>query len=247
MSARLSDRSPQILALGGGGFSMEAGDTRIDDFALTMSGRTRPKVCFVPTASGDSAAEIDAFYAAFDPGRAQASHVDLFRRKRRDIALQVGAADVLYIGGGNAANLLALWRVHGVDELVTNAYRAGTVVVGMSAGASCLFDGSLTDSFGVPLTGLADGLGLVSGTFCAHYDRGKRRARYHDAIAEGFGGGLGVDDGAALHLIDGELAAVLTTRADAVAYRVRKASGVGARETSGVTERALPARLLESV
>lgn len=239
LSSPRDSRAPQIFALGGGGFSMEPGDTRIDDFTLAASGEQTPNVCFLPTASGDSSAQIDAFYAAFGPERAQASHVDLFRRKRANIAAQVQAADVLYIGGGNTANLLAVWRLHGVDQLVTDAYRAGAVLVGMSAGASCLFDGSLTDSFGAPLVAFEDGLGLISGTFCAHYNRGKRRARYHDAVASSLGAGFGVDEGAALHFVDGELTGVLTTSDDATAYAVRKGAGV--------EEVALPARKLEPV
>lgn len=217
---------------------MDAGDTRIDDYALAATGKTTPRVCFLPTASGDSDSQLDDFYAAFGPSRAQASHVALFRRRRQEIPTLFEDADLLYIGGGNTANLLAVWRVHGVDELVTRAYRSGTVVVGMSAGASCLFEESLTDSFGEPLVGLADGLGLVSGSFCAHYDRGKRRARYHEAVAHGLEGGFGVDEGAALHIVDGELAEVLTTREGATAHRVRK--------THRVDEETLPGRLLEA-
>lgn len=198
-----------------------------------------PNVCFVPTASGDSDAEIDAFYKAFGGDRANPSHLQLFRRGRRDLARQLAEADVIYVGGGNPANLLALWRLHGVDEMVADCYHAGTMVVGVSAGASCLFDGYLTDSLGPPLRCLDDGMGLVSGTFCPHYGSAKRRARYRQVVAEGFAAGYGVDSNAALHFVDGELAAVLSTEDGATAYRVSLA-------TDGAKERRLPTRILEA-
>jgi peptidase E len=228
----------QLFALGGGGFSATPGELRIDTFALKACGLDTPNICFLPTASGDSDAEIDAFYNAFgERSNTDVSHVQLFRRGRRDISKQIGAADILYVGGGNPANLLALWRLHGVDEMVCDAHRAGAMVVGVSAGAACLFDGYLTDSFGPPLRPLEDGLGLVEGTFCPHYGS-RRRARYHEAVAAGFAAGYGVDSGAALHFVDGELDAVLSIDDGATAYRVHK--------TAQVEEETLLASFLEA-
>lgn len=228
----------QLLAVGGGTFSTAATNSPFDEFVLELSRTERPSICFIPTASGDSDSEIDAFYEAFGD-RAQASHLQLFRRGRRDIARQLDEADVIYVGGGNPANLLALWRLHGVDEMVTNAHLAGTTIVGVSAGASCLFEGYLTDSFGPPLRRLNDGLGLVPGTFCPHYASSKRRTRFREAVAEGFGDGYGVDSNAALHFVDGKLVEVVSARSNAAAYRVT-------RSGSGTEERELPTRNLEA-
>lgn len=228
----------QLVAVGGGTFSTAATSSLIDEFVLELSGIERPSICFVPTASGDSDSEIDAFYDAF-VDRAQTSHLQLFRRGRRDIARQLDEADIIFVGGGNPANLLALWRLHGVDEMVTNAHLAGTTIVGTSAGASCLFEGYLTDSFGPPLRRLTDGLGLVPGTFCPHYASSKRRAHFREAVAEGFGDGHGVDSNAALHFVDGELVEVVSARSGASAYRVTRTS-------SGAKELELPTRDLEA-
>lgn len=205
-----------ILALGGGRLADGGG---VDDFALALCGADRPRVCLLPTASGDADDELDAFYAVFDADRAVASHIGLFRRKHENLAKRLQGVDALYIGGGNVANLLALWRLHGLDRLVGDAYRAGTVVVGLSAGASCLFEACLTDSFGT-LAPMADGLGLLSGSFCPHYDNPKRRPRYRELVRDGFAPGYGVDGGAALHFVDGALVEALSVRQDAVAYRV---------------------------
>lgn len=228
----------QIVALGGGGFSSAPGDSRIEDFALGACGVEAPSVCFIPTASGDSDDEIDRFYESFGGERAKASHLQLFRRGRRNISRQLEAADVIYVGGGNPANLLALWRLHDVDEMVAEAYHSGTMVIGVSAGASCLFEGYLTDSLGPPLRPMDDGLGLVAGTFCPHYGSSKRRAKYREVVAEGFAAGYGVEDGAALHFVDGNLADVLSAHDGAAAYRVCR--------TERVEERTLPIRILEA-
>jgi len=210
----------QIVAMGGGGFSMEPDNPLLDDFALEASGAALPRVCFVPTASGDSEGYIARFHGAFT-GRAEPSHLALFNREVEDIEGFLCAQDVIYVGGGNTANMLAVWRVHGVDRAIRAAYQRGVVLAGVSAGAVCWFEAAVSDSFG-PLRALRDGLGLVPGTCAPHYDGDPgRRPSFARMIAhEGLPPGYGVDDGAALHFVDETLCEVVASRAGARAYRV---------------------------
>ena len=219
-------RLRQLVAMGGGGFSMEPRDPALDDAALALTGKGVPKVCFMGTANGDTSEDLDAFYAAFPESRAQASHVSLFHRRRDDVAARILGCDLLYIGGGNTANLLALWRLHEVDRWVREAWNSGIVLAGVSAGASVLFEACLTDAFGAKLTPLSDGLGLVSGSFCPHYDRGRRRSsRFRQVIGEGMQGGFGVGEGSALHFCERDLVGVFRERPDCVAFRVSRDAG----------------------
>ncbi|MGZ0149390.1 Type 1 glutamine amidotransferase-like domain-containing protein [Kribbella sp. WER1] len=128
----------QVVALGGGGFSMEPDNPLLDDYVLSLvpAGR-KPRVCFVPTASGDSEGYAERFLAAFAPERAEASVLSLFKRSVADLNAFVMEQDVVYVGGGNTANLLAVWRLHGLDTALEKAYRAGVVMAGISAGMNC--------------------------------------------------------------------------------------------------------------
>jgi dipeptidase E len=229
-----------IVAFGGGGFMVEPDNPLLDDYVLGLAGAELPRVCFVPTASGDAADAIARFHAAFPPERARATHLPLFARDGRDLRAHVLAQDVVYVGGGNTANLLAVWRVHGVDAVLREAWEAGIVLAGVSAGALCWFEGGVTDSFG-GLRRLADGLGLVGGSFCPHYtgygppggtgEEGRREA-YHEALRAGLPGGYAVDDGAALHFAQRELVEVVASRPSARAHRVELGPAGGVRETA---------------
>ncbi len=203
---------------------MDPDNPTLDDYALGLTGVERPKVCFLPTAAGDADSYIDQFYDAFPPERAHAKHLPLFRRG--DYPGRLLNSDLIYIGGGNTANLLAIWRLHGIDLAVREAWEAGVVVVGISAGACCLFEACLTDSFGPTLAPLEDGLGLLKGSFCPHYDgETRRRPRYRQVVGEGLVGGYGVCDGAALHFEDTTLAGVIRSRPDAAAFRIERREG----------------------
>ena len=118
-----------IVALGGGGFGGMGDDSALDDFVLGLAGVERPAVCFIPTASGDSDSYVVAFHAAFPPGRARATHLPLFARDRRDLREHLLAQDVIYVGGGNTVNLLAIWRAHGVDAILREAWEAGDLLL----------------------------------------------------------------------------------------------------------------------
>jgi dipeptidase E len=206
-----------VIAIGGGGFSED--EPLIDDYILSIAGSDRPRVGFLATASGDSAGYIERFYEAF-AGRAEVSHLRLFPMPSNDISDWADELDVVYVGGGSTANLLAVWRTHVLDDVLRAAYESGAVLAGVSAGAMCWFEGGITDSFG-PYRPLRDGLGLISGSFTPHYDRDhSRRAALHEALGDGFPSGFAADDGAALHFTDGELRTVVSTRPEAHGYIV---------------------------
>lgn len=140
----MTDR--HIVAMGGGGFSDE--DPLLDEFILGLSGRERPRVCFVPTASGDAAAYIERFYAAFTRRACEPSHLPLFQPPYPPIGELLLSQDVIYVGGGSTANMLAVWRIHGIDEVLRRAWERGTVLCGVSAGGLCWFQAGVTDSLG---------------------------------------------------------------------------------------------------
>jgi dipeptidase E len=208
-----------ILAMGGGGFFAEP-DSPLDDFMLSLSPARRPRVCFVPTPSGDSDRAIAAFFEAFSRRECEPCCLRLFGVPVRP-AEQLADQDVVYVSGGNTANALAVWRTHGIDVALREAWERGAVVGGVSAGANCWFEGSVTDSFGTDLHPLHDGLGLLPGSFCPHYDGEElRRPRYRALVAEGFSPGYAADDDAALHFAGTELREVVCSRPGAGAYRV---------------------------
>ena len=172
MPRTMAQRPPQIVAFGGGGFSMEAGNPLLDDYVLGLTGAARPKVCFLPTASGDADHYIVRFYRHF-AGACEASHVSLFRRDRcgqaveGDIAGHLLAQDLIYVGGGNVVSMLGAWRAHGLDAVLRRAWRKGVVMCGPSAGSLCWFAESLTAFHGAPRR--VRGLGLLPFSNCVHY------------------------------------------------------------------------------
>jgi dipeptidase E len=205
--------SGRILACGG--------SADVVRFLLGLSSTPRPRVCYLATASGDDAAHIVAFYEWFTPLPCEPYHVTLFGAPDRP-AERVAAADVVWVGGGNTANLLAIWRVHGVDLALREAWQGGAVLAGASAGANCWFEGSVTDSFGLGLAPLTDGLGLLAGSFCPHYDsEERRRPVYLDLVANGaLPPGLACDDEAAALFEGTDLAEIVASSEDARAFRV---------------------------
>lgn len=225
-----------IIAMGGGGFSMEP-TPLLDDFVLAAARRPRPRVLFVPTASGDSADYIARFYRALAP-RCDARHLELFRRDRADLRDFTLAHDIIYVGGGNTANMVAVWRTQGFDRVLRDALAAGVVLAGVSAGAVCWFEGTVTDSFG-PLAPWREGLGLLRGAMVPHYDgEAERRPTLHRLLGDGtFEAAWAADDSAALVFRDGALVEVVTSRPTAGAFRVERAG-------SRIVETALATRYL---
>jgi peptidase E len=182
-------------------------------------------VCFVPTASGDSERYVANFYRAFAELDCTPTDLGLFDRDVDDLEAFVLAQDVVYVGGGNTASLLAVWRAHGLDAILRRAWAERVVLCGISAGMNCWFAESVTDSFGTRLAPLHDGLGLVAGSCCPHYDgEEQRRPVYRRLVAAGeLTPGWAADDGAALVFAGTELAEVVSSRREAAAYRVATA------------------------
>jgi dipeptidase E len=212
----------RIVAMGGGGFSMEPRNPRLDRWLLSLAGRVRPRVLFLPTASGDAIRYIARFHRAFARHDCEASHLELFNRTESDLRAVVLRQDVVYVGGGNTANMLAVWRVHGLDAILTEAWENGVLLCGVSAGANCWFENSLTDSFGRPLRPLNDGLRLLPGSFCPHYDgEPDRRAAYRHLVGSGaLPAGWAAEDGVALLFEERDVAAIVTSRRGRSAFRV---------------------------
>ena len=209
--------------MGGGGFLMEPENPLLDEFVLSLARSERPRVCFVPTASGDADSVVAGFYRAFSAFDCQPSDLTLFARKVADLRAFVLCQDVIYVGGGSTANLLAVWRVHGLDAILREAWEAGVVLCGISAGMNCWFEQSVTDSFGA-LGPLNDGLGLLAGSACPHYDgEGERRQAFRRLIEAGeLSGGWAADDGAALVFDGTGVEEVVASRRGARAYRVER-------------------------
>jgi dipeptidase E len=216
----------QIVALGGGGFSMEPDNPRLDNYILSLGRRARPRICFVPTAGGDSENYCLRFYDAFAGRNCVATHLPLFARRNADLRAFVLEQDIIYVGGGNTVNLLAVWRAHGLDAIFREAASQGIVLCGISAGSICWFEAGVTDSFGPDLAPLNNGLGLLRGSNCPHYDgQPQRRPAYHRFVAGGLPGGYAADDSCALHFIDGKLKRIVSSRPAARGYRVELAGG----------------------
>jgi dipeptidase E len=218
-----------IVALGGDGFADES--RLLLDFVLGLGPSGRPRVCFLPTASGDSDSHIVRFYDAFASRGCEPSHVKLFGTPQRDAVREhLVSRDVVYVGGGNTANLLAVWRLHGVDRALREAWEGGVVLAGASAGANCWFEACTTDSFG-PIGPLADGLGFLPGSFTPHYDaEPDRQPALLTLVGEGFPAGYAADDGVGFHFTGTQLEEAVSSRRDGRAFRVELTSG-GLRET----------------
>ena len=216
-----------VFAMGGGGFTMEPDNPVLDDFVLGLSDAREPRILFLPTASGDPAAQITGFHERFSGRACRPSHLSLFRlhgsrRPLRDVLLE---QDVVYIGGGSMRNLLAIWRAHGLDTLLTEAWERGIVLAGLSAGAMCWFAGGITRSSGPPEA--ISGLGLLPGSLTVHADgEPERLPVYLEAVRSGaLPGGWAADDGVGL-LFDGtRLVRTVSSRPGAAAQRVDAVEG----------------------
>ena len=213
---------------------MERDGTLLDDYVLSLLAGPRPRVCFLPTASGDADHYVVRFYRRFAAG-CDASHVSLFRRDQgtggveEDLASHLLSQQLIYVGGGNMLSMLGAWRAHGLDAVLRTAWRRGIVLCGPSAGSLCWFAQALSAFHGAPRP--VRGLSLLPYSNCVHYDaEPARRSEYHRAVADGMCGGYAADDGVALHFRGTRLQRVVSSRREAGAYRVAL-SGARVRET----------------
>ena len=233
----------RIVALGGGGFLMESNPSALDAYVVSLANVQRPRVCFVPTASGDSHEHIDKFYAAFARFQAQLSHLAFFRKPVKG-AMPLDRFEhdlldqhVIYVGGGNTRSMLAVWREWALTKTLREALRRGVVLAGVSAGAICWFEWGASDS-ATPGTRAAPlrCLGLLKGSCCPHWGAEPHRRRdFHALLRAGeLPAGYGIADGAALLFEGNRLAEAVHADARAEVVRV-ELSGDRLRETAIAT------------
>jgi len=230
-----------VLAIGGGMLMPRDSAPLQVKYAMELTGRPRPKLCVLNTAVGDDPGAYLRVYDRLAETPARVRHLALFPMPNvADPEDLLMSQDVIFVGGGSVANMMAVWRVHRIDEILRKAWQAGIVLAGSSAGGICWFESGTTDSFGPRLRPFAEGLGLLPGSFCPHYNsEPERRPLYRKLVAEcALPPGLACDDGAAVHYVDDELAGLIADHPGASVYRVTP-DGAG-----GTTEEALPTTFL---
>lgn len=210
----------QIIAMGGGGFSMEPENPLLDQYILSQSIKN-PKICFIPTASGDSEGYIQRFYNFFQDHECQPEHLSLFKGKTKHIRDLILNQNIIYVGGGNTRNLMILWNEWELDKFLHEAYNNQIVLCGISAGSICWFEQGLTDSVPGELNPI-NCLGFLKGSNCPHFDGEEmRKPEFNRFIKNGqLKSGWGVDDGAAIHFIDGKIHKIVSSRPTAKAYYI---------------------------
>lgn len=237
--------APTILATSGGmipgrRIRFEVGP--LTDYAIELSGAAgTPKVCYLASALGDSAESIRSFYDAARLRGLDPSHLALFPMPNlEDVRAHLLDQDVIWVGGGSVAGLLAMWKLHGVDELMREAWQARVVLTGVSAGSICWHVGGSTDSFGPDLRPVTNGLGLIPFSNGVHYDsEPQRRPIFHQLIGAGtLPAGYATEDGVGVLYRGTQFVEALTERKDKAAYWVSRDSG------GAVDEQRLETRLL---
>lgn len=231
----------QIIAMGGGGFSMEPDNLALDRYVLEQTNKPDPAIAFLGTASGDSDLYIVNFYTAFRTLGCNPSHLSLFKPHTADIESYLMEQDIIYVGGGNTRSMLALWREWELDIILRQALEAGIVLAGISAGAICWFRHGTTDSIPGKISPLPC-LGYLPYSCSPHYNgEAARRPAFHNFIQQGdIGAGYALDDSAAVHFIDGELFRVVRSQPAANAYWVEK-------QGDSLTENLLEGHLLNPI
>lgn len=220
-----------------GGFRMsanyevfEVGETIRE--ALRLTGKTRPRVVLLNTATGDDPARYVRPYAALSKLGCDVTHLSLFTMPTHDPFDVLTNADFVWVGGGSVANLLAVWRVHRVDEAMADAWNNGTILGGVSAGSICWHLGGPTDSFGPTLRVVDNGLGLLPFANGVHYDsEAQRRPLLHQIVADGvFDVAYATDDRVGILYEGTDPVRVITDQAfdpetGPAAYRVERVAG----------------------
>jgi peptidase E len=236
----MSARTPTILATSGGFLPTELGPFQwqpgpLIRYAFGLAGAPeQPRICYVGTAAGDSLNSLAGFYRAFAGSAVRASHLELFTLPNvPDIRAHLLAQDVVWVGGGSVANLLAVWRVHGLDEIMRDCWEAGVVLGGVSAGSICWHVGGTTDSFGLELRAVTNGLGFLPYGNGVHYDsEAQRRPLLHKLVGDGtLPVSHATDDGVGRLYRGTELVEAVADRPDVAAYRVERTGDGNVVET----------------
>ncbi|VEP12804.1 Uncharacterized peptidase YgaJ [Hyella patelloides LEGE 07179] len=235
----------KLIAIGGGGFLMGSENQLLDRYCLNSTGKTIPKVCFIPTASGDSEDFLSRFYRAFSRYSCEPSHLTFFRKPRvgsipfNDIEQHLLNQDLIYVGGGNTRAMLAVWQEWKIGNILKRAWQSGVLLAGMSAGAICWFEYGGSDSTYSGKLSPLKGLGLIPGSCTPHYDGEiNRRSDFHFLIESGkLPSGIGIDDGAAVLFEGQQLLEVVASKAKVKAYKVKLEDGQ-------IVEKSISARYL---
>jgi dipeptidase E len=215
----------QLFTMGGGGFLQEPENPLLDKFFIGLSGKQKPRVCFVSTASGDAADVIERFYKAMTSHNVEAAHLSLFNPPLGSLSDFVLSKDVIYVGGGNTRNLLVLWKEWGLDKILREAYQQGIVLGGISAGSLCWYEQGVTDSITGTLSKI-DCMGILAGSNCPHFDgEVSRRPAYRSMIENGMKSGIACDDGVAGYFVNEALVEFVSSRPHAKAYRLALEKG----------------------
>jgi dipeptidase E len=221
-----------IVAIGGAEFQRRPENEVLHDYIVSLVDRPSPKICLLPTASGDPQDQIAAFYGTMERRGCVPSAISLFRLGDTpiDFAQHLLAQDAIYVTGGSMVNLLALWREHGIDEVMKEAHARGILLCGYSAGSMCWFESGISRGGGAPAP--VRGLGLIEGSHCVHYSQDPaRRDAYRHAIADGrMSPGIALDDHAAALISDGQLVETVRSRETASAFKVERTAGDRTKE-----------------
>ena len=230
-------KTRHIFAIGDNGFRSDKTTHSLYQTILKTSGKSKPKVCLIPTASGDAQDYMDAFDSMFRNYACDITHVSLFRGDREDIETQIFDQDVIYVTGGNTRNMLVLWKEWGVDKMIRKAYEKGVVLAGGSAGMLCWFEGGVTDSIPGRFSSMQC-LGFLKGSSCPHYNEFTRRPYYVDAVKTGLlAPGYAAENGVALHFENEIFKEAISAYSDRAAFFVEK-------NGEQVIERNIPVRSL---
>jgi peptidase E len=212
--------------MGGGGFSRFGRYSKLDEYILSLPEKDFPRILYLGTAGGDADPYIVLFYEAF-AGRARPTHLKLFGApSRSEWRPLIREQDIIYVGRGNTANMLAIWRVHGMDQALREAWDDGVLLCGVSAGMNCWFESSITDSYGLELAAMRDGLGFLPGSVCPHYDgEERRRPVYRQLVGEGLPAGYAVEDSVGIFFQETAFVEAVTEIEGRRAYRLEVVDG----------------------
>ncbi|MGA7397542.1 MAG: peptidase E [Solirubrobacterales bacterium] len=220
--------SRRLLVMGGHEFDRLDGNESVCDHIIELTGKPSPKICLLPTASGDPEDQIARFRRSFGSRGCEVTDISLFRLGANpiDVGAHLLDQDAIYVGGGSLLNLVAIWKAHGIHELLEACLDRGILICGQSAGAMTWFEYGITSSSGLPAA--APGLGLLEGSLCVHYHQDPlRRTRYLADVGAGMPAGYGADDQSAMLFIDGDLVEAMSFRPGAGIWKVEAEDGKG--------------------
>ena len=210
----------QVIAIGGGGFGRTQESNLIEQYILDQTSKTKPKICFIPTATGDLDPYIVNFYSVFTKLKCAPSHISFFKRTI-DLQAHIQKQDAIFVGGGNTKSMLAVWRDWGLDLILKDAYDRGVVMSGVSAGAICWFEGGLTDSWESDLK-MMECMNFIPGNCAPHYDEEPERRPATKQFLENKSIDFmyGIEGGAALHFVDEIPNSTIQFKKNKYAYKV---------------------------